>query len=65
MTAPPRKRRAPTNIRFSAAQLAWLHEQRQRRGLPVSTLVQLALEAAMAAEAAAGGQINPDRQGNG
>ena len=56
--------RSSVTFRPTPSQRSWLDRQRRERGIPLTTLVQLALEAAMAAEAVAG-QPNPDRQGNG
>ena len=42
--------RHPISVRPTAAQLAWLKEQRSRRGLAINALVLLALEQAMAAD---------------
>jgi hypothetical protein len=38
-------------FRPTPAQLLWLHRQRRERGIPVTTLVQLALEQAMGLKA--------------
>jgi hypothetical protein len=42
--------RATVTFRPTTAQRQWLDHQRQARGIPVTTLVQLALEQAMAAD---------------
>lgn len=42
--------RHPISVRPTAAQLAWLKDQRQRRGINLNALVILALEAAMKAD---------------
>jgi hypothetical protein len=54
--------RQPISIRPTAAQMAWLQAERRRRGLAINALVVMALEAAMAADAAAPTQPNPDGQ---
>lgn len=41
--------RATVTFRPTTAQRQWLDRQRQARGIPVTTLVQLALEQAMQA----------------
>jgi hypothetical protein len=54
--------RQPISIRPTAAQMVWLQAERRRRGLAINALVVLALEAAMAADAAAPGQRDCDGQ---
>ncbi len=46
--------RPPLTFRPTEAQRQWLDSQRRERGIPVTTVVQLLLEQAMAAEAPAG-----------
>ena len=46
----PTMPRASVTFRPTAAQRQWLDCQRRNRGIPVTTLIQLALEAAMAAD---------------
>ena len=46
-------KRQPISFRPTATQLAWLKDQRQRRGINLSALVILALERAMAADSVA------------
>ncbi len=45
-----RHARHPVQFRPTEAQRQWLDRQRQERGIPVATVIQLALEQAMAAE---------------
>jgi hypothetical protein len=40
--------RHPISVRPTAAQLAWLRAERERRGLAINALVVMAIEAAMA-----------------
>jgi len=40
--------RHPISVRPTAAQLAWLKAERERRGLAINAIVLIALEAAMA-----------------
>ena len=49
MTDPIPTHRHPICIRPTAAQLAWLRAERERRGLAINALVVMAIEAAMAA----------------
>lgn len=42
--------RPSVTFRPTAAQRAWLDRQRSQRGIPITTLLQLALEAAMQSE---------------
>jgi hypothetical protein len=46
----PMQPRHPISIRPTAAQLAWLQQQRATRGIAMATLVILALEQAMLAD---------------
>ena len=39
----------PISIRPTLAQMQWLRQQREERGIPISSLVNLALELAMEA----------------
>jgi len=45
--------RHPISVRPTAAQLAWLKAERERRGLAINAIVLIALEAAMARTAQA------------
>jgi hypothetical protein len=45
-----RHARHPVQFRPTEAQRQWLDRQRQQRGIPVATVIQLALEQAMAAD---------------
>jgi len=45
--------RHPISVRPTAAQLAWLKAERERRGIALNALVLLAIEAAMARTAQA------------
>jgi hypothetical protein len=45
--------RAPVTFRPTEAQRQWLVRQRQERGMPLTTVVQLLLEQAMTADDAA------------
>ncbi len=49
MTDPIPTHRHPIHCRPTAAQLAWLRAERERRGLAINALVVMAIEAAMAA----------------
>lgn len=51
-----RHARHPVQFRPTEAQRQWLDRQRQKRGIPVATVIQLALEQAMAAEVELHGQ---------
>jgi hypothetical protein len=53
--------RATVTFRPTAAQRQWLDRQRALRGIPVTTLVQLALEQAMAADPATQ-TLDPEQQ---
>ena len=53
--------RATVTFRPTTAQRQWLDRQRQARGIPVTTLVQLALEQAMAADPATQ-TLDPEQQ---
>jgi hypothetical protein len=57
MSSPPS--RHPISIRPTAAQLAWLRQQRTARGLAINALIILAIEAFMQAEQAADQQARP------
>jgi hypothetical protein len=53
--------RATVTFRPTTAQRHWLDHQRQARGIPLTTLVQLALEQAMAADPATQ-TLDPEQQ---
>lgn len=57
--------RHPVQFRPTEAQRQWLDRQRQERGIPVATVIQLALEQAMAdadlRAAAAAQSVEPGR----
>ena len=52
--------RSSVTFRPTPSQRFWLDRQRRERGIPLTTLVQLALEAAMAADAAASDNSQPE-----
>jgi hypothetical protein len=54
--------RHPISVRPTAEQLDWLKAERKRRGLTINALVVLALEQAMAPDAAPKAQsVEPER----
>ena len=60
-TPNPAMTRATVTFRPTTAQRQWLDRQRQARGIPITTLLQLALEQAMQADPATQ-SLDPEQQ---